>query len=340
MPRFNFEVEREVKRPRYRRDKIMRTTVLFCIVAAVTTAVIYAIVPDDSTNDQEQKAGKENIPAAVEKNSAASDTGSKTADPVNRDTPGETATGISGESGEPGGSVPDPAGDGKMENSVSVSGNNDAKYDPPAPELAVHTKMFRQALQDGSWKQAKYAVTHTVQGGDTLGLLTAKYKNTRHFVRKYNHIDNPDSIRIGQKITFIKADSWQLVISRKSGTLQLNRVTGDSQVPFVLFPIRTLPGVLRDDLVVCSRIAKPIFRDAHGRVFPNGSEGNPYGDFLITLAGKKRPDAPILHLSIHGSGSQAAAENSLRSGAVQLNNEDISLLYSLIPEGSPVRIVE
>ena len=341
MPRFNFEVEREVKRPRHRRGKVIRLTVLFCVVAAITAAVICALLPDrdqeiavpenkTAAGSREERTG--DLPVREENkedssgNEPVTDAGSNTA---NSDSDSQIPA-------DDGAKQPD----GSDPGSHSTAGG-DAKYDPPQPELAVHTKMFRQALEDGSWKQGKYTVAHTVQGGDTLGLLTGKYHNTRHFARKFNGIDNPDTIRIGQKLYFIHADSWQVTISRRNGTLQIDRVINGSPVPFLVFSCRIASaGVRRDDLVICSRIAKPVFRDAHGRVFPNGSDGNPYGDFLITLAGRSKPASPILHLPIHGSGDPAAAENSLRGGAVQLNNEDISLLYCLIPEGSPVRIVE
>ena len=51
MAKFNFDVEREVKYSRKDGGKAVRIILLFCLVAAVTAAVIYFILPK---NDPEK----------------------------------------------------------------------------------------------------------------------------------------------------------------------------------------------------------------------------------------------------------------------------------------------
>ena len=123
--------------------------------------------------------------------------------------------------------------------------------------------------------------------------------------------------------------------------MQIDRIINKQSVPFAIFRCQNSPRLpLRGDLVICQRRVKSDYRDNQGRVFENGSAGNPYGEYRITLAASARPDAPYLHLSIHDAGDQDALAAVLRDGSMILSADDIELLYLLIPKRTPVRIVE
>ena len=55
MAKFNFELDRDVKRRRSDGGKFLRIVLLFCLVAAVTAAVIYFILPKNAPEKTSDK---------------------------------------------------------------------------------------------------------------------------------------------------------------------------------------------------------------------------------------------------------------------------------------------
>ncbi|MBE6355760.1 MAG: hypothetical protein E7058_01450 [Lentisphaerae bacterium] len=344
MQHFDFTVTREEKRPDGNRGKNLRLLLLFCVVAAVTALVIWLLLPQSS--EEKDAGGKADTPVETAAKDPANDAGSASdADPGKKDDkPADSGT--TADPGKPAdsGTTADP---GKKNDKPVASGttaagkNGSAKYDPAIRELIKQTGKFRQALTGGSWKSAKYAVVHNVVNGDNLSNLCFKYHNTRAFVQQFNGIANANNISLGQKIAFIRADDWRITISRTGGHLLVERRIGKEFIPFAAFDcLVSEKGTLRDDLVVSRRVQKPNFIDRHGGRLASGTAGNPYGEFLISIARASRPDSPYMPLSIHGRGDQQAVETSVKNGATSMKPEDILLLYYLVPEGSPVRIVK
>lgn len=352
MAKFNFELDRDVKRRRSDGGKFLRIVLLFCLVAAVTAAVIYFILPKnapektpdktpDKSEQTEQKAeeGQDTTPAssdadtpAVKDDAGKGSENSENRDetPENPDTPqSEAGEGEKSQNGENSGEGDSPA----------ASGGSAAKYDPASSELVKITESFRTSLQNGSWKNGRDVGVHSVKAGDRLERIARRCNNTWQFLKRANGISDVNKIKIGQKIHFLKADKWQITISRKKGELTLSRVLNGQSVPFALFPCRMKAGTGEADFVVGSRFSDPVYIDAHGRKFPAGSEGNPYGEGLITLqrsaAGNSRNS-----ICIHGQGDAPAVEKSVASGGIVLHNQDMELLYLLVPEKTSVKIVE
>lgn len=349
MARFNFEFEREVKRPADR-SKLLRVVFLFCLVAAVTAAVIYFIIPkkdpvkavDDKTPQNEAvspETSGEKAPVSDGKTQSVP-ADKPVAPDADKPVPGGENSDIPGsETGdEPVDKPADTPGDTPADTPAS-GGGEAAKYDPSSSELLKHTDSFREALNDGSWKKQKDVITYQVAAGDSLERLARKYCNTVQFLKKANNITNVNSIRIGQKIFFLRAESWQITISRSKAELQVDRIINGQPVPMAVFPCRIRSGKPLADMVVSRRFSDPDYVDGHGRKFIAGSEGNPYGEGLLTLASAASPDRR-LRVSIHGQGDAPAVEKSVSSGGIALHNNDIRLLYLLVPEKTPVKIVE
>ncbi|MBR7120782.1 MAG: LysM peptidoglycan-binding domain-containing protein [Lentisphaeria bacterium] len=339
MQNFDFNVTREEKKNGNDRKKNIRIILLFCVVAAVTALVIYLIIPkkDDPANAETQNTAEQ----TTQNDSAADAPGTAEngqAQTQNSAVPAEKPA-VSGNDAPA--SSPGKEKSAALKNTVPVNRSGAAKYDPAIEELKRQTVKFRKALTNESWKDPKYTVTHSVVHGDYLSTLCKKYHNPRAFVMHYNNIAQANNISLGQKITFIKADKWQVTISRKNGFLKIDRIVGKEVIPFAAFDCHIRDkGVTRSDLVICTRDKNPKFQDRHGRVIDPGAEENPYGEFRITLARSDRPDKAILPLSIHGKGGATAVETSVKDGATVLSPEDILLFYQLIPEGTPVSIIE
>ena len=367
MARFNFDVKREVKRPRSGNGKMLRVVILFCLVAAVTAMVIYAVVPKsdpetpaagDPAADNSASAGSNssseltpvenpdagNTASAGKNSSGTAGNGGVSGGGEKEPAPGgeekEPASGESGESGGAGESSGNNATAGNQGGDISVSSSGgSAKYDPSSTELLKNTDRFREMFNNGSWKKQADVIIHTVAAGDSLERLARKYHNTVQFLQKGNGIGKANTIRIGQKIHLLRADGWQIVISRKKAELQLDRIIGGNAVPMAVFPCRIKSGAPAGDMMISRRFRKPYYVDANGRKFAPGTQGNPYGDGLISLAHVSAPDA-FLNISIHGQGDAQATDRSVDAGGIALHNQDVALLYLLVPEKTPVKIVE
>ncbi len=348
MPRFDFDVMREKKRNHFDRSKAIRLVILFCVIAAITALVIYAIIPKSELTEN---APQESSPA---ENSAAENTPDQNAPapsgevqevPPSGNTPGNSQDPGASDSSDASSAADTTTAAGSAgQSSASQDGKseNTAKYDPSADELSAHTRLLRRQLNDGSWKSASFAIRHIVRGGDRVVLLANQYRTNSAFIRKYNNLNENNEIITGQELFFINApDGWQITISKSRQTLQIDRIVNKQHVPFAIFRCQNSSRLpLRSDLVICQRRVRSEYRDNQGRIFENGSTGNPYGEYRITLAAAARPDAPYLHWSIHDAGDQDVLAAVLRDGSMILAADDIELLYLLIPKGTPVRIIE
>ena len=337
MARYNFDIQRERKRP-VNKGKFVRLAILFCIVAAVTAAVIYAIVPRSAPEGKAAAAEKTPVPEV----STPSESGSGSVSSDSGETGVAGATAAAGENqGQEAASEPDAGENASAGENTAAEGNIPVgtKYAPSDKELTGYTAGIRTALEDGSWKKQRDVVVHKVVAGDSLEKLARKYNTTVQFLRKYNKIANVNAIQIDQKIYCWRAERWEITVSRSRGTLQLDRVIGGNAIAFIILPCRISAGSPRTDLMVGNRFAKPVYVDQQGRQFASGSPENPYGEGQLTLIPQGGKSSWLAY-SIHGEGNDAAVAGSLKRGSIVLNNEDIKLLYLLVPEKTPVKIIE
>lgn len=334
MARFNFEVEREIKRKRSSRSKSFRILLLFCVMAIITMAVIYAIIPRSAPEENKANSQNGNTPVETEeKTQEKTETGKKESSlPENPVSAGkDKAENIS-----------TPADKSKNEENITgtQTKNPAAKFQPSSDELLKLTAQLRKSLADGSWKKSKDIIIHRVSRGDSLEKIARKYHTTRQFLQKFNHIDDPDTIRIGQKIYCFAADSWSVTISRGKSYLLVDRIFNGQAVPFAIFPCLSDSNICRDELVISRRFSEPFLVDGQGRKFAPGTPENPFGEGQLTLARKNTPDLHLAY-SIHGKGPDPQAlSSSLKNGSVALDNPDIELLYCLLPEKTAVQIIK
>lgn len=346
MARFNFDFGYEPKHRRGDRGRTARTVIIFLMVAAVTAAVIYAVVPKKTAKEGSGASAPAQPDLSVTANSmdgpaenpggpaAAADGGMRTG---GMQTGGSVESGKSAADAESGKTAAD-AETGKSAGKSGVKETVPAKFDPSPAAMDKLTADLRRSFADGSWK--KHALTHTVASGDTLSRLANRFHTTVSFIQHYNNIPRANDIRIGKKISVIRAEGWNIVISRSAGKLALERGIDGKKVPFALFPCRVGAAKYGAELVVCGRFRHPEYTDAQGRRFAYGAQGNPLGEAMLTLASAARPNSPVRHWQIHGAGEKSAQPETLKDGGIVLSDEDIVLLYHLVPAKTPVKIVE
>ena len=174
---------------------------------------------------------------------------------------------------------------------------------------------------------APQSVMHEVQIGDTLGKLAKKYGTTVELIRTSNNLKD-DAIRVGQKLRVwtgkfnVLVDKSQNVLLLKDGdeVIKVYKVsTGkDNSTPIGTFK-------------VTSKLTDPVWFN-RGAVVPPDSPQNVLGSRWIGF------DIP--GYGIHGTIEPETIGRQVTAGCVRMLNRDVEQLYSLLPLGVEVVIVD
>ncbi len=175
--------------------------------------------------------------------------------------------------------------------------------------------------------QTPKTVTHEVGAGDTLGKLAKKYGTTIELIRRNNNLKS-DVIRVGQKLRVwtgpfnIFVDKSQNILILKSGNEVVkvyNVSTGESNST----PVGTFK--------ITSKLIDPVWFNK-GIVVPPESPQNVLGTRWLGF------DIP--GYGIHGTVEPETIGQQITAGCVRMENSQVEELYSLIPMGTEVAIVD
>lgn len=172
------------------------------------------------------------------------------------------------------------------------------------------------------------AFVYDVQKGDTLIKIAKKFNTTVELVSGTNGISG-SLIRVGQKLKISKAhfsivvDKSQNILTLKSGDtiFKTYRIsTGkDSSTPVGKFKITI-------------KIVDPSWYPPTGGVIPPGDARNVLGSRWMGLSSPS--------YGIHGTTNPESIGKSVTEGCVRMKNSDVEELYSIVPEGTEVEIVD
>lgn len=175
--------------------------------------------------------------------------------------------------------------------------------------------------------QTPQTVIHEVGSGDTLGKLAKRYGTTVELIRASNNLRS-DTIQVGQRIRVwigkfdVFVDKSQNILMLKQGdeVLKVYRVsTGEnSSTPVGTFKIT-------------SRLVDPVWFN-RGAVVPPDSPQNVLGSRWLGF------DIPTY--GIHGTIEPETIGQQVTAGCVRMRNQDVEELYSVLPLGTEVVIVD
>jgi len=175
--------------------------------------------------------------------------------------------------------------------------------------------------------QTANTVIHEVISGDTLGEIAKKHGTTIDLIKRNNRLKN-DVIRVGQKLRVwtgkfnIYVDKSQNILMLKMGdeVLKVYDVsTGEgSSTPVGTFKITT-------------RLTDPVWFN-RGVVVPPESPENVLGSRWLGF------DTP--GYGIHGTVEPETIGQQVTAGCVRMRNSEVEELYSIIPMGTQVVIVD
>lgn len=171
------------------------------------------------------------------------------------------------------------------------------------------------------------STVHEVKSGDTLGKIASQYGTTVDLIKISNNLQS-DIIRLGQKLRIwqgrfnVFVDKSQNVLLLKNGeeVLKVYHVStgANNSTPVGKFK-------------VTSKLTNPVWFNK-GIVVPPESPENVLGSRWLGF------DIP--GYGIHGTIEPETIGQQVTAGCVRMRNSDVEELYSLLPMGTEVEIVD
>ncbi len=171
-------------------------------------------------------------------------------------------------------------------------------------------------------------IIYKVHPRDTLARLAQKFHTTVDLIKKRNDLAS-DVIRSGQKIS-IYTSPFNIVIDKSNNILILRN--NDKIVK--VYPVSTgkeNTTTPTGEFTIKDRLIDPVWFH-HGIVVPPGTVKNFLGTRWLGFN--------IPKYGIHGTVEPELIGKSVSGGCVRMHNTDVEELFTLIPEGTKVVIID
>lgn len=170
------------------------------------------------------------------------------------------------------------------------------------------------------------SVMHEIVSGDTLGKLAKQYGTTIDLIKKSNNL-NSDVIRLGQKLR-IWTKPFNIFVDKSQNKLILK--TGDEVVKVYDVSTGSNSSTPVGDFTITTRLTDPVWFN-RGVVVPPESPENVLGTRWLGFN--------IPGYGIHGTVEPETIGQQVTAGCVRMRNSEVEELYSIIPMGVSVKIV-
>jgi len=170
-------------------------------------------------------------------------------------------------------------------------------------------------------------VIHEVQSGDTLGELAKTYGTTIDLIKKSNRLAS-NVIRVGQKLR-VWTGTFNIFVDKSQNILILK----DGDDVLKVYNVSTGEGNSTPvgEFTIVSRLVDPVWFNK-GIVVPPESPQNVLGSRWLGF------DLP--GYGIHGTVEPETIGQQVTAGCVRMHNEEVEELYSIIPRGTKVVVVD
>lgn len=170
-------------------------------------------------------------------------------------------------------------------------------------------------------------VFYEIKVGDTLTKIAKEYNTTVELLRKSNSLSD-DRIIPGRKIKVWTAP-FSIVVDKSQNTLILK--TGEEVFKTYIVSTGANNSTPVGTFKIVNKLLNPTWYKA-GAVVPSGSPENVLGSHWLgfNLAG----------YGIHGTVDPQSLGKQVTQGCIRLANPDVEELYTIIPIGTEVTIVD
>jgi len=180
--------------------------------------------------------------------------------------------------------------------------------------------LFSPVITDGS-------IGYTVQPGDTLVEIANRYKTTAELLARSNNLDN-NMIAPGQTIKVLTA-KLSLLVDKSENKLYLIKDKETIKTYTVSTGANNCTPVGK--FKVEEKMISPVWFKVGAVVSPDSSEYE-LGKYWMGLS--------VKGYGIHGTKDENTIGKQITKGCVRMMNNDVEELYSIIPSGTEVEIVD
>lgn len=169
---------------------------------------------------------------------------------------------------------------------------------------------------------------YEIQKGDTLTRIAKKYGTTVDLISKTNNL-TPSSIRYGRKINITKL-KFSIVIDKSQNILTLK---ANDEI-FKTYRVSTGKNSCTPvgTFKITNKIVDPPWYPPTGKMIPSGDPRNVLGSRWLGISKQG--------YGIHGTTDPQSIGKSVTEGCVRLKNAEVEELYTIVPEGAEVVIVD
>ncbi|HRZ40291.1 MAG TPA: L,D-transpeptidase family protein [Candidatus Omnitrophota bacterium] len=171
-------------------------------------------------------------------------------------------------------------------------------------------------------------LVHEVVVGDTLGKIAKKYGTTIELIKKSNGLKS-DIIRVGQRLR-IWQGSFNIFVDKSQNILLLK--DGNEVLKMYVVSTGENNSTPVGTFTVTSKLENPVWFNS-GVVVPPESPQNVLGTRWLGFE-----EAP--GYGIHGTVEPDKLGQQVTAGCVRMSNEDVEELYSIVPRGVKVTVVD
>ena len=168
---------------------------------------------------------------------------------------------------------------------------------------------------------------HEIVSGDSLGKLARQYNTTTELIKKSNNLKS-DVIRVGQKLRIWTAP-FNLLVDKSQNILILK--SSDEVVKVFTVSTGTNNSTPVGQFKITSKLVDPVWFKS-GAIIPPESKEN--------VLGSRWMGFDIAGYGIHGTVEPDKIGQQATAGCVRMLNKEVEELYTIIPVGTIVTIVD
>ena len=171
-------------------------------------------------------------------------------------------------------------------------------------------------------------VIHDVQSGDTLGKLAKKYGTTIELIKMRNDLKS-NVIRIGQRLS-IWTGSFNIFVDKSQNIFML-RNNDEIVKTYTVSTGKDVSVTPIGEFIIINKLINPVWFNK-GVVLPPESPAN--------VLGSRWMGFDLSGYGIHGTIYPETIGSHETAGCVRMHNEDVEEIFSMVPRGIKVVIVE
>lgn len=171
------------------------------------------------------------------------------------------------------------------------------------------------------------SLLYEIKSGDTLNKIAKEFKTTIDLIKKSNNLAS-NNILPGRKIKVWTAP-FNILVDKSQNTLILK--TDEEIFKTYLVSTGANNSTPTGNFKIVNRLPNPTWYKA-GAVVPAGSPENILGSRWLGLN--------LPGYGIHGTTEPQSLGRQVTQGCVRMSNSDVEELYSIVPEGTEVTIVD